>query len=99
MSRRARVWTGVTLLTIIFFNYIAIGAPLYRRMTSLNSKIAVFTKNSEDTYVIDVLKREMVMIDKKVAMLNCVAASAAIIIVSWIIFGLAFGRPRRRRRL
>ena len=97
MSRKARVWIGVTLFTIILFNYLAIGIPLYKRMSSLDNKVRMFTKHSEDTYVIDVLKREMVTIDKKIVMLNCVAVSAAIIIVSWIIFGLAVHREDRRK--
>jgi len=39
----------------------------------------------------------MITIDKKIVMLNCVAVSAAIIIVSWIIFGLIINRPDRRK--
>ena len=97
MSRKARIWIGVTLLAIILFNYLAIGIPLYNRMSSLDNKVRIFAKHSEDTYVIDVLKREMVTIDKKIVMLNCVAVSAAIIIVSWIIFGLAVHREDRRK--
>jgi len=97
MSRKARVWIGVTLLAIILFNYLAIGIPLYKRMSSLNNKVSIFTKHSEDTYIVDVLRREMVTIDKKIVMLNCVAVSAAIIIVSWMIFGLAVHREDRRR--
>ena len=97
MSRKSRVWIGVTLLAVILFNYLAIGIPLYGRMNSLDSKVRMFTKHSEDTYVIDVLKREMIAIDKKIVMLNCVAASAAIIIVSWMMFGLAIHRIDRRR--
>lgn len=97
MSRKARVWAGVTLLAIILFNYLAIGMPLYKRMNSLDNKVRIFTKHSEDTYVIDVLKREMATIDKKIVMLNCVAASIAIIIVSWVIFGLVIHRPYRRK--
>ena len=96
MSRKARVWIGVTLLAIILFNYLAIGIPLYRRMGSLNNKVGIFTKHSEDAYVADVLKREMVAIDKKMVMLNCVAVSVAIIIVSWMIFALAVHKPDRR---
>jgi len=92
MSRKARVWIGVTLLAIILFNYLAIGIPLYKRMNSLNDKVRIFAKRSEDTYIIDVLRREMVTIDKKIVMLNCVAVSAAIIIASWVIFGLAVHR-------
>ena len=97
MSRKARVWIGVTLLAIILFNYLAIGIPLYKRMNSLDNKVRIFTRHSEDTYVIDVLKREMVTIDKKIVILNCVAVSAVIIIVSWIIFGLAVHREDRRK--
>ena len=97
MSRKARIWVGTTLLAVIMFNYLAIGIPLYRRMSSLDNKVRIFTKHSEDTYVIDVLKREMVTIDKKIVMLNCVAVSVAIIIMSWMIFGLAVHRPDRRK--
>jgi len=94
MRQEARIWVGVTLLMIILFNYLAIGIPLYKRMNSLDNRVRIFTKHSEDTYVTDVLKREMVTIDKKIVILNCVAVSAAIIIVSWIIFGLAVHRPQ-----
>ena len=97
MSRKARIWIGATILTIILFNYLAVGVPLYKRIFSLDSKVKVFTKHSEDTYVIDVLKREIVTIDKKIFTLNCVAVSAVILVVSWIIFGLAINRPDRRR--
>ena len=97
MSRKASIWIGVTLLTIIIFNYLAIGIPLYKRMNSLDNKVRIFTKHSEDTYVIDVLKREMVTIDKKIVMLNCVAVSVVIIIMSWMIFGLVVHRPDRRK--
>jgi hypothetical protein len=97
MSRKARVWIGVTLLAVVLFNYLNIGAPLYRRMNSLDNKVRVFTKHSEDTYVIDVLKREMITIDKKIVVLNCVAVSLAIIIVSWMVFGLAVHREDRRK--
>jgi len=97
MNRKARIWIGVTLLAIILFNYLAIGIPLYKRMSSLDNKVRIFTKHSEDTYVVDVLKREMVSIDKKIVVLNCVAVSVAIIIMSWMIFGLAVHREDRRK--
>lgn len=97
MSRKARVWIGATLLTIILFNYLSIGVPLYKRMGSLDKKVKIFTKHSEDTYVVDVLKREMITIDKKIVILNCVAVSTAIIIMSWMIFGLIVNRPDRRK--
>ena len=97
MSRKARVWIGVTLLVIILFNYLSIGIPLYKRMGSLDNKVKIFTKHSEDTYIVDVLKREMITIDKKIVILNCVAVSVAIIIVSWMIFSLAIHRQDRRK--
>ena len=97
MSRKARLWIGATLLVIVIFNYLAIGIPLYKRIGSLDNKVRVFTKHSEDTYVIDVLKREMVTIDKKIVILNCAAVSVVIIIMSWMIFGLVVGRPDRRK--
>ncbi len=97
MSRKARVWIGATLLAVILFNYIAIGVPLYKRNVSLDKKIRIFAKSSEDAYIIDVLKKEVVSIDKKIVILNCVAASVAIIVMSWLIFGLAIRREDRRR--
>ncbi len=97
MSRRPRIWIGVTLLAIILFNYLSLGIPLYKRMSYLDSKSRIFAKRSEDTYIVEVLKREMVTIDKKIVTLNCVAVSVAIIIASWIIFGLAVNRPDRRK--
>lgn len=97
MSRKARIWIGATLLAIILFNYLSIGVPLYKRMNSLDKKVKIFTKHSEDTYVVDVLKREMITIDKKIVILNCVAVSTAIIIVSWMAFGLIVNRPDRRK--
>ena len=97
MSRKARIWIGVTLLAIILFNYLAIGVPLYKRMNSLDNKVRIFTKHSEDIYIIDVLKREIITIDKKIVILNCVAVSVAIIIMSWMAFGLVVHREDRRK--
>ena len=97
MSRNTRVWIGVTLLTIILFNYLSIGIPLYKRMGSLDSKVKLFMKRSEDTYIVDVLKREIVTINKKIVILNCVAVSVTIIIASWMIFALVVRREDRRK--
>ena len=97
MNRKVRLWIGGTLLAIVLFNYLSIGIPLYKRMNSLDKKVRVFTKNSEDAFIIDVLKKEAISIDKKIVMLNCVAVSVAIIIMSWLIFGLVVHREDRRR--
>lgn len=107
MSKKARVWIGTTLLAIIIFNYIAIGLPLYRKMASLDSKIKIMMikqvksgevlKDSEDNYIIDVLKRETITLDRKIVILNCVAVSVVIIIISWMVFGLVAHKDDRRR--
>ena len=107
MSRKARVWIGATLLAVIIFNYVAIGLPLYKRITSLESKIKILMirqvksgevfKNSEDGYIIDVLKRETINLDRKIVILNCVAVSVSIIIISWMVFGLIVHREDRRK--
>ena len=106
MSRRARIWIGTTLLVIIAFNYAAIGLPLYRNMVSLESrtremvtrqaKAGGIFKNTEDNYVIDVLKKEIINLDRKLVILNCVAVSVAAVIVSWMVFGLIARRSERR---
>ena len=98
MSRKARIWIGVTLLAIIIFNYVAIGLPLYRKITSLENKIKVMVikqvksgevfKDSEDSYIIDVLKRETITLNRRLVILNCVAVSIVIVIISWTVFGL-----------
>lgn len=98
MSRKARIWVGATLLAIMFLNYAFIGLPLYRKMASLESRIRLMMikqarsgtalKDSEDGYIIDVLKKESLSVDKKIVILNCVSASVAIVIISWIAFGL-----------
>lgn len=104
MTRKARIWIGVTLLSVIVFNYAVMGIPLYRKMTSLESKIKIMImnqvksghilKDSEDNYIIDVLKRETIALDRKIVILNCVAVSVVIIIASWIIFGIISGRKK-----
>lgn len=107
MSRKARIWIGATLLAIVIFNYAAIGIPLYNKMASLESRIKVMMikqvksgevlKNSEDNYIIDVLKKETINLDRKIVILNCVVVSVIIIIISWIAFGLIVSRPDRRK--
>lgn len=107
MNKRSRVWIGVTLLSIIIFNYAVIGIPLYKKMASLESKIKIMMikqvkageilKDSEDNYIIDVLKRETIAVDRKLVILNCVAVSVVIVIMSWIVFGMISGREERRK--
>ena len=97
MKRKTRLWIGVTLLVVVLFNYLSLGIPLYKRMNSLDEKVKIFTKNSEDAFIINVLKKEAISIDKKIVILNCVAVSVVIIITSWLIFGLIVRREDRRK--
>jgi len=107
MSRKSRIWIGVTLLAIIIFNYAVIGIPLYRKIASLENRIKIMMirqvksggilKNSEDNYIIDVLKRETITLDRKIVVLNCITVSVVIVIASWIIFGIISGREERRK--
>ena len=92
MKRDTRLCIGITLLAVVLFNYLSVGIPLYKMMNSLDKKVKIFTKNSEEAFIIDVLKKEAVSIDKKIFILNCAAVSAAIIITSWLIFGLIVRR-------
>lgn len=97
MSKSSRVWIGMTILAVILLNYLSLGLPLYKRIGSLDNSIKTFAKRSEDAYIVDVLKRETVNISKKIVVLNCVAASAAVIILSWVMFGLIVRREDRRK--
>ncbi|MDP3790829.1 MAG: hypothetical protein Q8R38_02170 [Candidatus Omnitrophota bacterium] len=105
MLKKARVWVGVTLLAVIVFNYIVIGLPLYRKMGSLENKIKAIMveqvksgqilKDSENNYIMDVLKKETIKLDRGIVILNCIAVSVSIIIISWIVFGLIVSRQDR----
>lgn len=98
MSQKARLWIGSTILAVMIFNYAVIGIPLYRRMDSLRKNIKVMmikelkkgriSNDSEGAYIIDILKKESVAVDRKIIMLNRVAVSAAIIVMVWIMYGL-----------
>jgi hypothetical protein len=107
VTKKARIWIGTTLLAIIIFNYIVIGFPLYRKMSSLENKIKVMMikqvksgdvlRNSEDNYIMDILKKETLALDRKIVVLNCAAVSVVVIIVSWVVFGLIFYREDRKK--
>jgi hypothetical protein len=98
MIRKARMWIGLTLFIVLAFNYAFIGFPLISKSLSVNSqtksilikqaKSNTLFKNTTDSYMLDLLRREKASIDRKLLILNCVAISFSIIIVSWVIFGL-----------
>ena len=103
MTTKARLWTGVTVLLIIAFNYTLIGFPLYRRAASIQDKSRTIILNqvksgkvlgSEDEYIIEILKKEKRSIDKEVVVLNSAAISLAIVAISWTVFGLIFRKRK-----
>ena len=104
MTAKARLWTGTTLLIVFAFNYLIIGVPLVRKSVSIKEKTrAILIKEvksgeilrgSEDEYILELFRKEKSAIDRKVLILNCIGVSLLIIIASWTIFGLAFGKKR-----
>jgi hypothetical protein len=106
MTRKARLWTGVTILIVLAFNYAAFAIPLAQKASSIEEKaMSIMRKQFEsgtispgggDDYIIDVLKKEKVSIDKKLGVLNMAAASFAILIASWVLFGLVSNKGGKR---
>ena len=105
MQKKTRIWISITLLAVIVLNYVLIGVPLYRRMNYLEQNIKAIMikqvksgkilKGSEDTYIMDILKKEAIAVDRKIVIVNCVAASSMIIILSWMVFGLLARRKSK----
>jgi len=103
MTKKARLWIGVTIMALLLFNYAAFMIPLSRRSSSLEERLNVIMvkqfnsgkilKNSEDDYIIGILKKERTAIAGKIDTLNLAAASLGIIIASWTMFGL-IGRKK-----
>jgi UPF0716 family protein affecting phage T7 exclusion len=98
MTRKTRLWIGVTLLIVLGFNYALIGFPLYKKSESISDAAkAIYTKQvkankvfkgSRDEYLLEVFRREKKAIESGLLVLNCVSVSAFVIIISWIGFGL-----------
>ena len=105
MTRKARLWTGVTVLAILVFNYAAFAIPLAKRSSSIEDRAMVMMredvdsgkalKGSDNDYILQILKKEKLAIDRKLGMLNMAAASLAIIVASWTLFGLILNRRKK----
>ncbi len=100
MKRNARLWIGVTVLTIILVNYILIGVPLLSKSRSIQGRAktilmkqiksgSIFS-TSDDEYMLEIFRKEKATIDTKVMVLNGIAVTLAFIAGSWTIFGLIF---------
>ena len=102
MTRKARLWVGLTLLLVLIFNYALIGFPLIKREASIKDQTKLILikqvksskvfKNSTDDYMLDILRKEKTSLDRKILILNCVGISISILVASWVIFGLIMHR-------
>ena len=98
MTRRARVWTGATLLLVLAINYALVGFPMMGRAASIKDQTKTLLvkqvksdrifKNTSDDYMLDILNKERASIDRRITILNCAAISIVIFVVSWVVFGL-----------
>jgi hypothetical protein len=105
MSRKARLWIGTTLLTVLAINYIIIGVPLFGKAASIETRYkAAMTKQlkasgnifkgSEDEYLVEIFRRERTAVARSLLILNTVSLSILVLIGSWTAFGLIFRRER-----
>jgi len=51
-------------------------------------------KGSDNDYILQILKKEKAITDRKLGTLNMTAASLAVIIISWTLFGIVFNKGR-----
>jgi hypothetical protein len=96
MTRKARLWIGGTLLLVIALNYILIGIPLIKRELSLREKTRsiVMSKSGGDEFVLELFRKESIAVRKRQDMLNGISLSLAVIVASWTLFGLVFGKKK-----
>ncbi len=104
MTTNARMWTGVTLIIVLAFNYSIFGFPLYRKAASIHDKSTTMLmkqiksgnvlKGAEEDYILDIFRREKASIDTKLVILNAAAMTLFIIITSWMVFGFLFAKRK-----
>lgn len=96
MTRKARLWAGGTILLIIFLNYALIGVPLMKKSVSLREKAKsiIMSKSADDEFVFELFRKERRDADNKLALLNAITASLAIVAASWTAFGLIFQKKK-----
>ncbi len=107
MTRRARLWIGATLILILAFNYGLIGMPLIRKAMSLNDKSTTvlmsrikaghsLRSSSEEEYILDIFRRERESVIRSLVVVNAVALTFVIVIISWTLFGLILTKKGAR---
>ncbi len=105
MTRKARLWTGSTLVLMLAFNYGLFGMPLIRKAMSLNDKSTTMLMSkiksghtlrtsAEEEYLLDIFRRERASIAWKLVMVNAVSLTILIVIGSWTLFGLVMPKKR-----
>ncbi len=105
MTRKARLWTGVTIFVILALNYATFAIPLAKRSYSIEERAMTMMredfesgkaiKGSDNDYILEILKKEKSSVDRKLGTLNMVAASLAIVVASWTLFGLILNRGKK----
>lgn len=100
MTRKARIWFGVTLVGVILLNYALIGIPMMMRSAAVEKrskeviekrmKSRSFFRLSDDEYMLELYGREKKTIGRNLFILNLGAASLVIVAASWTAFGLIF---------
>lgn len=97
MSKKARLWLGITLLLALAANYIIIGAPMIRRSEALKVETraillkyaksgSAFTDMDND-YLMQIFRKEQENLKRQILVLNCASATLGLLIISWTAFG------------
>lgn len=100
MSRKARLWVGVTLFGVLVINYCLIGMPLFKKASSIDDRYkAAMLKQlksggQEEEYLLDIFRRERSGLARNILVLNTVSLSLLVIITSWTVFGLILRNKR-----
>lgn len=104
MTRKGRIWVGVTALLVLVFNYAVIGFPMIKREATIKDQTKALLvrqvksdrifKNSDDEYMFDIFRREKAALDKRLLALNLITTTASIIVISWTAFGM-IGHKRK----
>lgn len=96
----------MTIFAVLVLNYAAFAVPLAQKSSSIEERAMVMMredfesgkalKGSDNDYILQILKKEKTAIDRKLGTLNMAAASIAIIIVSWTLFGMILNKGRQK---
>lgn len=104
MSRKSRLWVGLTLFIVLAFNYAMLGAPLIKKSSTIQKrsrdiiirhvKSGDVLSGSDEDYVLELFRKEKSSIDRNLLVLNSITISLLILITSWTIFGLILHKKK-----